>query len=349
VVGHNVPGLFRINGQQKTIAALKKHFLTHMYPPHSSSDDSDVEVTIRLAALPAPSTLPYNIHDVAGTFKLFLGDLRGGILGSMDVFESLRKALVPVKFKEDDLDFQCRGLDEEFTASNAKWVAKVLCSVCCSQQRNLIFAVFGLLAQLRQDRVSYGKFDKMVPLFDLPLALQDHCALAQSTTEQMSSSALGVIFAPLLLGNMSDQIRIDTGVRSFTGLHQRNHLSIPKKHSKPPSMHLFHFKRQSLGAAIIPVTVLEPYMQHRKSSSDAKRKPLFLGCKRICGSKKRIEECVELNEGVERNRVACRMVELLVRNWEGVVKAMRDVGYARVDGMRIGKANANGMARLSWK
>ncbi|KAF2418463.1 hypothetical protein EJ08DRAFT_654300 [Tothia fuscella] len=364
--GRCEPGIFRINGQLKTIAALKEYFLRQMHPYLSEGDEADIEVTIRLATLPNSVTLPYNIHDIAGTFKLFLDELRGGILGSVEVFESLRKALVPIKDKEDELDFQCRGLEDEFTKSNAKWVAKVLCTVGCSQRRNLILAIFGLLAFLKQDQIGLERCDSLLPpqfAYSLSLAIQNHCSQSQVKSEQMSSRALGVVFAPLLLGNLSDQIRINHHTprpETSHGLRRRSNLSnSPKKQTKPKptkptNINIMHLKHHSYPTNILPVTILEPLIlqqqqqQQQRASLEQKRMKSS-SRKNISGKKmQRIEDCVELNESVERNRVACRMVELLVGNWEGIVQAMRDVGYSRIDGTRLVDDRCAGRGKVHW-
>jgi len=236
-----------------------------MYLDNYATHDSCVEVTIRLAALPSPSTLPYNIHDVASTFKHFLGELHGGILGSVDVFESLKKALMPLKMRDEDLDFQCVGLnDGDGEIVNTKWVARVLCSVECAQRRNLIFAVFGLLASLKQDPAM--RRSHRTRLFDLPLQIQE-LGHGQPGTEYMSSKALGVVFAPLLLGNLTDQIRIDAASRPVSAnTHNRRRSLLtgggsPRKPNKsmPPravgkSTSMMQLRRHS---TIIPVTILE--------------------------------------------------------------------------------------------
>jgi len=55
----------------------------------------------------------------------------------------------------------------------------------------------------------------------------------------------------------------------------------------------------------------------------------------------------ELGEGVERNRLACRVVESLVRNWVEIVKSLRE---GRTEGdWRVETNERDGLARVRWR
>jgi hypothetical protein len=339
--GCDVPGLFRIPGQTRTIQALKEHFMSHMYlDDFVSTRESDIEVTIRLACLPSQSALPYNIHDVASTFKYFLGELDGGILGSVEVFESLRKALIPsIKPTYSDLEFRCRGLDEEEQDDfvNAHWVARILCSIECTQRRNLILAVFGILALLKQDPQDSVMGSPLRPTFPLTFTdtlqeLQQNLAPINpnASNERMSSKSISLIFAPLLLANLTEHIRIEPILTQSPAMFRRK--SIPK------SVSMMHLKRFSGNASPLRSKNTSPSKHgHISSPIPYKGETLVDRMKRM-GSKREVQQGRELGEGVERNRIAAKMIEICIRNWGYVVDCLREGGFGRENtGMIVGK------------
>lgn len=349
--------MFRIPGQTRTITALKDHFLGHLYlDSFTTPRQQDIEVTVRLAALPSQSVVAYNIHDVASTFKFFLGELDGGILGSVDVFESLRKVLLPNtgnsggKEKErTSLEWACRGIDDENEEEDddieARWVARVLCGIECAQRRNLILAVFGILAMLKQDPVDSVMGSPSRSPFPLTFsdALQELSATASN--ERMSSKALSLVFAPLLLGNLTDQIHIE---------EKRHHHTISspaifRRRSIPRTASALHLKRfsgnstqPSPSKSLYPSTsgsgynkspsernhISAPIQISGKENTPFSEKlnmPFSEKLKRVGG--KAGHQGRELGDGVERNRIAAKMIEILVRNWEDVVECLREGGF----------------------
>ncbi|QDS76018.1 hypothetical protein FKW77_004934 [Venturia effusa] len=336
--GIHVPGLFRIPGQTRTVTALKDHFLGHLYlDAFTTPHQQDIEVTVRLAALPSQSVVAYNIHDVASTFKFFLGELDGGILGSVDVFESLRKVLLPKtttaggKEKEKtSLEWACRGIDEqekqEDDGIEARWVARVLCGIECAQRRNLILAVFGILAMLKQDPIDSVMASPSRSAF--PTTFSDSLRELSEDfqpaigNERMSSKALSLVFAPLLLGNLTDQIHIEEKKHHHT-------LSSPalfRRRSIPRTASAFHFKRFSNNSSQSSPQNSPSKRNHISAPIQASAKessPFVERLKRV-GAK--TGQGVELGLGVERNKTAAKMIELCVRNWEDVVECLRDGG-----------------------
>lgn len=306
---------------------------------------------MRLAALPSQSVVAYNIHDVASTFKFFLGELDGGILGSVDVFESLRKVLLPNtgtgggKEKErTSLEWACRGIDdeneEEDDGIEARWVARVLCGIECAQRRNLILAVFGILAMLKQDPVDSVMGSPSRSPF--PLTFSDALQELSATTpnERMSSKALSLVFAPLLLGNLTDQIHIE---------EKRHHHTISspaifRRRSIPRTASALHLKRFSGNAAQpSPSKSVYPYTSGSGyNKSPSKRNHISAPIQMISGKEntpfsEKLRRCGgkaghqgrELGDGVERNRIAAKMIEILIRNWEVVVDCLREGGFGR--------------------
>jgi hypothetical protein len=325
--GSEISGLFRIPGQTKMIQALKEHFMSHMcLDDFTSPMADDIEVTVRLACLPSQSALPYNIHDVASTFKFFLGELDGGILGSVEVFESLRKTLIPsVEPGRPSLEWACRGIDEEEEDDivNARWVARVLCSIECAQRRNLILAVFGILALLKQDPKDSVMGSPQRSKFPLTFTdalqeLQHDFAPTNATNERMSSKAISLVFAPLLLANLTDQIRIETH-------HTTSSLAIFRRRSISRSVTTMHLKRFSSNSKHSPIK--SPSKNNHISTPIPINGENFVDRMRMVGTNRDLQQARELGEGVERNRIAAKMVEICVRNWEDVVDCLREDGF----------------------
>lgn len=361
-IGTQVPGLFRIPGQTRTITALKDHFLGHLYlDSFTTPHQQDIEVTVRLAALPSQSVVAYNIHDVASTFKFFLGELDGGILGSVDIFESLRKVLFPNtntntstgEGKEKgrtSLEWACRGIDTEVNevendGIEARWVVMIFCGIECAQRRNLILAVFGILAMLKQDPVDSvmgsPKRERAFPV-TFSDALRELTAEfpPATTNDRMSSKALSLVFAPLLLGNLTEQIHIEDKKHH----HSLSSPAMFRRRSVPSTASALHLKRVS-GSSMQPqhspsrsAHLSSSGLGYNKSPSKRSHisAPIQLSGKeatpfseklrRVGGGK--ASQGRELGDGVERNRIAARMIEVLVRNWEVVVECLRDGGFA---------------------
>jgi hypothetical protein len=159
----NVPGLFRIPGSKITTDRLRAFFEWQIYDGGGTLEDfhrtsHEIEYTVRLAALPNQSVIPYQIHDVASCFKSFLADLDGGLLGSINVFEGLRKVVLPQRLRKStdsaDLEWKCVGVaegEEDEEPIDPRHIARILCGIKCAAKRYLILAVFGLLAYFMAD------------------------------------------------------------------------------------------------------------------------------------------------------------------------------------------------------
>jgi hypothetical protein len=104
------------------------------------------ETTVVAANL--PENVPYDVYDIADTFKSFIQDLPGGILGEVELFDSLRKNLPNLQLTNSDLslDFGCMGLQD---STNPKWIAQILRSVSDKERLNFILVVFGVMASVR--------------------------------------------------------------------------------------------------------------------------------------------------------------------------------------------------------
>lgn len=229
VVGKiNMPGLFRIPGSKVTTERLRNYFERQLYDGGGTVEDvrrrsTEIEYTVRLPLLPNSNVIPYQLHDVASCFKSFLADLNGGILGSLDIFNGLRKVVLPQKLRKStdssDLEWKCRGA-EVHEPVNPDHVARILCSIECAASRNLIMAVFGLLAYFMMDDSrepmhpsTYTKRTiHAVPGLD---ELRDNCLPASRDDGRMTAEALGRIFAPLMLSEDDvKRIKMDARERS---------------------------------------------------------------------------------------------------------------------------------------
>jgi hypothetical protein len=215
-----LPGLFRIPGSKVTTERLRAYFERQMYDGGGTVEDArrrsvEIEYTVRLPLLPNANVIPYQIHDVASCFKSFLGDLNGGILGSLEIFEGLRKVVLPQRVRKStesaDLEWWCIG-DEDLEPVDPKHIARILCSIECAASRNLIMAVFGLLAFFMVDDEPFHEMYNVghstgVPAMD---EVREFCLQSPATDARMTAESLGRIFAPLMLSEDAvKDIRMD--------------------------------------------------------------------------------------------------------------------------------------------
>ena len=170
----------------------------------AAEDSKDVEATIGFTSLPAD--VNYNVHDVASAYKRFLWDLPGGILGSVALFRSLSDiGSIP------EHTIAAKAAEGEHIL-RPKLIALALLTMTSETRFALVCAVFGLLAYLKQDNSTE--------------TLSDTANMASLSPETMSSQALGVVFAPILLDDLTDRIEFHGG-RKNSGLG--NNLNTPKR------------------------------------------------------------------------------------------------------------------------
>lgn len=139
----------------------------------------DVANTVRSPNL--PSHISPGVHDVASLFKKFLAGLPGGILGSLSLFD----ALVAINSQ--------LYTDPEFSRTKqsklrARLIALAVGTMRSQYRRELICAVFGLLCLL-------GRAAETAPR-------EDDSGRPLPTSDLMGYSALGIVFGPLLIGDM---------------------------------------------------------------------------------------------------------------------------------------------------
>ncbi|KAI1824750.1 hypothetical protein F4861DRAFT_530783 [Xylaria intraflava] len=165
-------GIFRVSGSARAIDALYDYYCT-------DSNTDDVSRTTRCPTLPAH--IRCNTHDVAGTFKRLLAGLPGGILGSLSLFD----ALVAIHSQLQG-DPESRRTKE--SRLRARLIALAIGTVKSQYQRELICAVFGLLCLV-------GRIAKNAPR-------EDENGHPLPTTDLMGYHALGIVFGPLLVGDL---------------------------------------------------------------------------------------------------------------------------------------------------
>lgn len=148
-------------------------FIYDRYASLTSDLHENVETTIGSTTLPSWD-IPYEAHDIASTFKKCLWDVPGGILGSVTLFKILKE----IKYLPPS----------QLEAHGLRLIALALLSLRSSRRLDLVTAVFALLHNLVHDE------ERCQPRPSSP------------TSEQMTAGAFGVVFAPLLVGELIEDI-----------------------------------------------------------------------------------------------------------------------------------------------
>ncbi|KAF5023194.1 hypothetical protein F66182_4748 [Fusarium sp. NRRL 66182] len=166
-------GIFRIPGSIRVVNMLFDYYCC------TEHGNADITGTVRSANL--PMHVQASVHDVASTFKRLLSVIPGGILGSLSLFD----ALVAIHS-------QLQG-DPEFprtkqTKVRARLIALAIATVESQFRRELICAVFGLLSLI-------GRVAEITPR-------EDEEGRALPTGDLMGYNALGIVFGPLILGDL---------------------------------------------------------------------------------------------------------------------------------------------------
>ncbi|KAG5984149.1 hypothetical protein E4U55_005862 [Claviceps digitariae] len=169
-------GLFRVPGSARVINAL---FDYYCYMDHSNAK---IASTVRCATLPIH--IQYSTHDVASTFKRLLSVLPGGVLGSLSLFD----AFIAI---HSQLDGEPEYPRTKQTKVRARLIALAIGTVRSQHRRELICAVFGLLSLI-------GRAAEIAPR-------EDEDSRPLPTADLMGYSALGIVFGPLLVGDLLDQ------------------------------------------------------------------------------------------------------------------------------------------------
>ncbi|KAK1504991.1 RhoGAP domain-containing protein [Colletotrichum abscissum] len=167
-------GVFRIPGSLRVVNAIFDYYCYE-------KPGEEVTSTIRCPTL--PSHINAGAQDVASAFKKLLSVLPGGILGSLTLFD----ALVAIHT-------QLRGEPElsrtKESKLRARLIAMAIGTINSHFRRELICAVFGLLSLIGRAAETAAREDEQ----GRPLP----------TSDLMGYVALGIVFGPLLVGNLLD-------------------------------------------------------------------------------------------------------------------------------------------------
>jgi hypothetical protein len=172
--------VFRIPGSVRIINALYAYYCA----------DGDVdEISSTISCPNLPSHIKAGTHDVASTFKRLLSGLPGGILGSLSLFD----ALVAI---QSQLNGEAEILKTKQTKLRARLMALAIGTVRSQLRRDLICAVFGLLCLI-------GRAAEKAPR-------EDEHGRPLPTSDLMGYNALGIVFGPLLVGDLLNSYDMKT-------------------------------------------------------------------------------------------------------------------------------------------
>ncbi|KAJ9638863.1 hypothetical protein H2199_006723 [Coniosporium tulheliwenetii] len=302
--GRSATGTFRIPGKQRVITSLYNHFTDHAKAAEAS--DSYIELTIRASTL--PSAVSFDMHDIASTFKKFLAELPGGIIGSLRLFDAIRY-IMTLKYDENE------NLGPNEVSTNAKYIAFSLLKLESSHRLALISAVFGLLAYLAED----ASISSPHPSSRESSEAKTNTGINTDATERMSPHALAVVFAPLLLGNLTDMIRLDTSssledldtfIPSFPSACSP--CDSPTMNNRSTISHT-----STYGRSYSP-TFTQLYSQPFEETS-----PLLL---QVRGAATMIILDVALSSleaSLRRTHIAAAVLEMMLKHWRGIVAELR--------------------------
>ncbi|KAH7318127.1 hypothetical protein B0I35DRAFT_409065 [Stachybotrys elegans] len=203
-------GMFRIPGSTKVINALFHYYC------HEESGGVHVASTVRCVNL--PGHIQASVHDVASTFKRILSVLPGGILGSQSLFD----ALVAIHSRlHGDPEFP----RTKHTKIRARLIALAISTIRSQFRREVICAVFGLLSLV-------GRVAEVTPR-------EDEDGRPLPTTDLMGYGALGIVFGPLLLGDLLEQYEMNIAKPS-SGLLVLPHSPPKPRDGRRKSKHADH-------------------------------------------------------------------------------------------------------------
>ncbi|KAF7560495.1 hypothetical protein G7046_g3638 [Stylonectria norvegica] len=169
-------GIFRINGAVRDVDALFDYYC------YTAKGGRNITNTVRSANL--PNHIPASTQTVASTFKRLLSVIPGGILGSLSIYD----ALVAIHTElQGDPEFP----RTKQTKLRARLIALALDTVRSQFRKETICGVFGLLSLL-------GRYAEMAPR-------EDEEGRPLPTSDLMGYHALGIVFGPLLVGDLLDQ------------------------------------------------------------------------------------------------------------------------------------------------
>ncbi|KAL2019994.1 hypothetical protein VTK56DRAFT_8994 [Thermocarpiscus australiensis] len=187
--GVHTRGIFRIPGSVRVVNALYDYYC-------ADGDVDEIDSTICCPNIPAH--IGAGTHDVASTFKRLLSGLPGGILGSLSLFDALVAIHSQLKG-----DAECTRTKQ--TKLMARLIALAIGTVRSRFRRELICAVFGLLCLI-------GRTAEKAPR-------EDEHGRPLPTADLMGYNALGIVFGPLLIGELINSYTMKLANPNSSGLH----------------------------------------------------------------------------------------------------------------------------------
>lgn len=166
----------------------------------SLDDDEDIAATVRSPNL--PFHIKSGVHDVASMFKRLLAGLPGGILGNLRLFEAFVEILKSDEHLSNEVLESGRADPAQM---KARLIALAIGSVPGPLQRELMCAVFGLLSLIGHSAET-AEPGQAVQGSSLP------------HSEMMGYAALGIIFGPLLMGELLDSYSPETNTSSASSI-----------------------------------------------------------------------------------------------------------------------------------
>lgn len=174
-VGANARGLFRIPGSTRIVSSLYDYYCTN---------DQDADIIASTTRYPGlPPHIKASVHDVASTFKKLLAGLPGGILGSL----SLLDALVAIHGQLPG-DSGSTATGSEQSQLRARLICLAIGTVRSQYRRELICAVFGLLNLIGRAADT--------------ASAEPERGKSRPPSDLMGYDALGIVFGPLLVGDL---------------------------------------------------------------------------------------------------------------------------------------------------
>lgn len=200
-----MPGIFRISGQLSTVNKLYDHYAQPIDAANKEpKEPTAIPHTVTSALV--PSHISHNVHDVAAVFKKFLNAVPGGILGSLSLFNALESIHKEFYANPDTTESHRRE-------ARARLIALAISSVTSQHRVSLICAVLGLAAVIGHET---------------QIALDSNIdSDLTPTTELMNYKGLGLVFAPLVIGDLTDGIELPSGGERAGALDLPN--SLPKR------------------------------------------------------------------------------------------------------------------------
>lgn len=182
--GAETRGVFRIPGSARVVNTLYSYYCA----------DGDVDSISSTICCPnLPSHIQASAHDVASTFKRLLFGLPGGILGNLSLFD----AFVAI---QGQLGGEAEFAKTRQSKLRARMIALAVGTVTSQLRRDLICAVFGLLCLI-------GRSAETAPR-------EDEHGKPLLTSDLMDYNALGIVFGPLLVGDLLNSYIVDAALTS---------------------------------------------------------------------------------------------------------------------------------------